>query len=311
MLRALAGRAHNLYIGPKPKPKKNGGVRYVFDTKLPLKPLLKRINSVFFRHVVFPRYLTGSLAGRDFVANVEVHKNSRHATTEDIAQFFDCITAEHVYRIWRKFFGFGEEVSTLLTQLTTKDGRVFQGTPTSSYLANLAFWDRESVLFEKLAARGIRYSRYVDDITVSSVGELGRGDTRWAIAQVYAMIGASGFQPQRAKHAAFAASHPIRIMGLNANRHPTLPIEERANIRAMVHQLEQCLAREEVTAEFRTRLSTANGKVGRLKRLHPREGAALRLRLDAIRRVLDALPVVTHAAINLEEDAPCPDSRPF
>ncbi|CAJ0733883.1 MULTISPECIES: reverse transcriptase family protein [Burkholderiaceae] len=310
-LRAIASRAPNLYIGPKPKPKKNGGIRYVFDTKSPLKPLLKKINSVFFRRVVFPQYLTGSLSGRDFVANVDVHRNSRQAITEDIAQFFDCITADHVYRIWRDFFAFGEDVADLLTRLTTKNGRVYQGTPTSSYLANLAFWDREPILVEKLATRNIRYSRYVDDITMSSVGVLEADDKSWAIAQAYAMIGANGFKPQRTKHAAFEGGSPIRIMGLNANRHPTLPKQERAQIRALVFQLEQSLARGDTGAVFRSRLNTASGKVGRLKRLHSREGEALRLRLNKIRRVLDVLPLVTCPTTPPGERVQGEDAAPF
>jgi hypothetical protein len=299
-LLGIAQRAADLYIGPKPKPKKNGGIRYVFDTKPPLKSLLRRINSTFFKHTHFPKYLTGSLSERDFVANVEIHKGARHAVTEDIAQFFDCISADCVYRIWRDFFHFGDEVASLLTKLTTKDGRVFQGTPTSSYLANLAFWDREFVLVERLKGRGIRYSRYVDDITISTTSTLAEEEKRWAIGQIYAMIGAAGFKPQRSKHGSFAANHPIRIMGLNANRSPTLPKQERSAIRAQVYQLEQRVAQADSSPELRAALSTAIGKVGRLKRLHPGEGAALRLRLDAIRHTLDARPVITHPAVPVE-----------
>jgi hypothetical protein len=311
-LLGIAQRATDLYIGPKPKPKKNGGIRYVFDTKPPLKSLLRRINSTFFKCTHFPKYLTGSLSGRDFVANVEIHKGARNAVTEDIAQFFDCISADHVYRIWRDFFRFGDEVASLLTKLTTKDGHVFQGTPTSSYLANLAFWDREFALVEKLKARGIRYSRYVDDITISTTTVLAEEGKRWAIGQVYAMIGAAGFKPQRSKHGSFSASYPIRIMGLNANRSPTLTKQERAAIRAQVYQLEQRVAQAEKSPDIRTALSAAIGKVGRLKRLHPREGAALRLRLDAVRRTLDDIPLTTYAAGSIE---PAPeyeaDSLPF
>ena len=125
----------------------------MFDTKVPLKPLLKQINDVFFRHVAFPSYLTGSLPKRDFVSNVSLHADARIVIMEDISAFFDCITAAHVYRIWHRFFGFGEEAARMLTALTTKDGRVFQGTPTSSFLANLVFWDIESAVVEKLGAQ--------------------------------------------------------------------------------------------------------------------------------------------------------------
>lgn len=302
MLRSIARRAPRLYIGPTPKPKKNSTkLRYVFDTRQPLKPLLKRINDVIFKRVIYPSYLTGSLPGKDFVANVALHAGAKRVVTEDIKSFFDHITANHVYRIWHHFFGFADEVAELLTLLTTKDGKVCQGTPTSSYLANLAFWDREPALAAKLAERGIRYSRYVDDVTISSTGELTEEDKRWAIAQIYGMIGGTGFKAQRTKHSGATARDPITIMGLNANSRggPTLTKQERANIRTTVFQLEQRLARGEITPEFRQDLTRAAGKVGRLKRLHLREGEALKHRLDAIQSKIKSMPVITGPQIEV------------
>ena len=145
----------------------------------------------------------------------------------------------HVYRIWREFFHFAENAADLLTRLTTKDARVFQGTPTSSYLANLAFWDREPALVLRLISRGIRYSRYVDDIAVSSPAEMSEEDKRWAISQVYGMIGAAGFKPKRSKHKGLSARGSITMMGLNANAsfRPTITKQERANTRALIFQL--------------------------------------------------------------------------
>jgi hypothetical protein len=57
----------------------------------------------------------------DFVHYI---RRSLYVITEDIAKFFDHITADQVHPIWREFFAFGEEVSVLLTQITTKDGKV-------------------------------------------------------------------------------------------------------------------------------------------------------------------------------------------
>lgn len=314
MLRSIARRAPRLYVGPTPKPKKNSTkIRYVFDTRRPLKPLLKRINDVIFKRVNYPSYLTGSLPGKDFVQNVALHAGAKRVVTEDIKSFFDNITAQHVFRIWHKFFGFGEEVAELLTQLTTKDGKVCQGTPTSSYLANLAFWDREPALVKKLQERGIRYSRYVDDVTISSAGEMTEEDKRWAIAQAYGMIGGAGFKAQRVKHSAASARTAITIMGLNANSPsgPTLTKKERANIRATVFQLEQRIARGDTTPEFRTDITRAAGKVGRLKRLHPREGEQLTNRLHAIQLALNSMPVVTTPTIKASVMMPNALDAPF
>jgi hypothetical protein len=293
-LRSIARRVATLYIGPTPKPKKNGlGYRNVYDTKHPLKPLLKKMNQVFFEAVQYPVYLQGSIKGRDPVRNAQLHENAQVAICEDIEKFFDNITADRVFSIWSGFFGFADEPATLLTALTTNGGKVFQGTPTSSYLANLAFWDIEPAVVERLAGRGIRYSRYVDDITLSHPVGLSAEDKAWAMSQVIAMMGARGFKPARDKHVIQGGRGPITLMRMNINRQPTITAKERGQIRAMVHHLEMQFDRGDIGVEFHRAMDTVSGKVGRLQRLHPVEGDKLRERLRAVRDAVMVLPFST------------------
>ncbi|MEX8510377.1 MAG: reverse transcriptase family protein [Leptothrix ochracea] len=284
LLCSLAERIPQLYIGPKKKLKKDGKTyRHVYDTKPPLKQLLKKINHRIFEKVQFPQYLQGSLKGRDFVGNVAIHEKSQIVICEDVEKFFDNISAESVFRIWRDFFQFGNEPAELLTALTTRDGHVFQGTPTSSYLANLAFWDIEGILVANLADRGLRYSRYVDDITISSTVKLESADKKWAISQVIAMMGSRGFRAARDKHSIQSAKSRISVMNLNVNQQVGLSRKERANIRAGVHQLEQRFGQGETGLAFQRDLDKARGRIGRMARFHPSEAEALRLRLQAMR----------------------------
>lgn len=88
----------------------------------------------------------------------------------------------------------------LLTKLTTRNGSLPQGGIPSSYLANLVFWRDESLLHAKLRARGIRYSRYVDDIAMSSTTRLARVEKSKAIADVYGMLEKHGLTARRDKH---------------------------------------------------------------------------------------------------------------
>ena len=296
LLRSLAERIPQLYIGPKPKLKKDGmSFRNVYDTKPPLKPLLKKINAVVFENVIFPLYLQGSLKGRDYVSNVEIHEGSQAVICEDIEKFFDHITADTVLQIWQDFFGFGDEPAELLTALTTREGKVFQGTPTSSYLANLAFWSIEGTLVEKLAVRNMRYSRYVDDVTISSCTPISREDKTWAIAQVIAMMGSRGFRAARDKHSIQTGNARVAVMNVNVNRMAGLPAQARSGLRAMVHQLEQCFDRGETGPGFRTGLDKAGGRIGHMARFHKSEAAALRDRVQAMRRVINAEPIYTGA----------------
>lgn len=294
VLRSIASRVPSLYIGPMPKLKKSGkGFRDVYDTAVPLKPLLKKINQVFFEVVEFPTYLQGAIKGRDAVRNAQLHAGAQVAICEDIEKFFDHITADQVFSIWHGFFRFAPDVAELLTSLTTNAGRVFQGTPTSSYLANLAFWDIEPTVVSKLAVRGIRYSRYVDDITLSHTSGLSPQDKTWAMAQVIAMMGSRGFKPARDKHAISRGGAPITVMGMNINRQASLTAKERGQIRAMVHQLEKKLVRGEVGAEFHQAMDSVCGKLGKLRRLHPGEADRLQIRLRAVREVARTLPFST------------------
>lgn len=294
VLRSIAARAPTLYIGPTPKPKKNGkGFRDVYDTKQPLKPLLKKINKVFFEVVQYPVYLQGSIKGRDPVRNAKLHENAQVAICEDIEKFFDNITAKHVFSVWNGFLGFAEEPAMLLTALTTNGGRVFQGTPTSSYLANLAFWDIEPKVVERLASRGIRYSRYVDDITLSHPSGLSVDNKAWAMSQVIAMMGSRGFKPARDKHVIQGGSGPITLMRMNINRQATITAKERGQIRAMVHHLEMRVERSDLGVEFHQSINTVTGKVGRLHRLHPAEAERLRERLSVIQKAVMVLPFTT------------------
>jgi Reverse transcriptase (RNA-dependent DNA polymerase) len=286
LLESLAVRASSLYTEPKPKIKKNGGIRYVYDTHEPLKGLLKKINRVIFEKTYFPYYLTGSLKGKDFIANVDIHKGARGAITEDISRFFDNITATHVKNIWLNFFHFSEEVAELLTKLTTRDDRVFQGTPTSSYLANLAFWSTEPLLVAAIEKRGLRYSRYVDDVAVSSLQFMTKEDRQWVIAQIYGMFKRHGFRPDRKKHQSFSAKAPITLMGLNATAkaRATITQKERAAIRTQLFQLEKEVENKPSLQTVGPRINRVSGKIARLNRLHPTEGQKLRDRLNIVRR---------------------------
>jgi len=282
-LRSIVDRAPSLYIGPTPKPKKDGGFRNVYDTKRPLKPLLRRVNKVFFERVSFPQYLTGSIKGRDFVANVEIHAGARITISEDIASFFDCITADHVRRIWTDFFRFSDVVAEILTALTTRNGHVYQGTPTSSYLANLCFWNVEHRIVRRLLAADIRYSRYVDDATLSSQTYLSRVQTAWAISQVYGMIEGAGFKPKREKHEIQTSGSAITLMGLNANCRATLTRCERASIRSAVYRLERQFSQGMIDEEFARQMRKSISRVMRLQRQHPAEGTRLLSRLTALK----------------------------
>jgi hypothetical protein len=282
-LQRIGHAAGGLYRDAKPIIKADGSFRQTFDALPLLKSVHRRIQTQFFQRVVFPDYLTGSLKGRDARKNAALHAGAAIVVTEDIKNFFPSTGAKVVHSIWAGFFGFGPEVAQLLTMLTVKDGCLPQGAITSSYLANLAFWDREWRLYENLRDRGISYSRYVDDVTFSSKEQLDNEEIGCCLAEVYGLMASKGFKAKRSKHEIRRGNGPMLTTKLMVNARPALMTGERQNIRAAVHQLEVLSRTSTDPVSLNTEFNRVSGRVGRLSQLHPMEGVALRARLASLR----------------------------
>lgn len=153
-------------------PKKSGGLRSISDPAPTLKVIQRRIVRRIFSGFKFPNYLFGSVKDkdnpRDFVRNAEFHRHSSHVLAFDIESFFPSVQPQYVHSVYKYLMNFPDDVVDLLVRLTTLSGQLPQGAPTSSYLANLIFYDNEHKFVRDLASKKIKYSRLVDDITISS-----------------------------------------------------------------------------------------------------------------------------------------------
>lgn len=283
-LRELAERANQLYRKAKPIQKPDGTIRQPFDAIGPLKEFHARLKSRILVNVEFPDYLTGSVKGKDYIANAEIHKNSRIIICEDIANFFPSVKTPVVFDVWRYFFGFPEEVAKLLTKLTTKDGALPQGAIPSSYLANVALWRREPAVKVIFDGQGIRYSRYVDDIAISSSVPLTAEQQKHAIAQVYGMLANIGLRAKRKKHETQTSGGRMTTTKLVVNKKVSLPKAARSKIRSEVFRVEE-LSRDGVLGDDSMRLlNSVSVKVGQMMKLHPAAATALKLRLTHVRQ---------------------------
>lgn len=290
-LQRLAQRASRMYFVAKTIIKDDGTPRLLYDTRPPLKGVLQRINEHFLRRVEYPDYLTGGLPGKDYKRSVDIHAGAATVIKEDITKFYPSVTAEVVYDIWRRFFGFAPDVADLLTLLTTRDGHLEQGAPTSGYLANLALWDVEPNVVERLAGRGIsRYSRHVDDICMSSEQRLDGQEAAWAVSQVYGMLRRKNLQAKRSKHKVVHSNSTIMILKLVGNEKASLPTKERSRVRALVHRFTKQVEAGENLEALVADLPRVRGQAHKVKRFHPNKGAQLVASIDAAAQLLKNLP---------------------
>lgn len=282
----LTANSSQLYRLAKQEKKEDGSIRQTYDAFTELKSVQQRIKSRILSRAYYPPYLQGSLKSdtveRGYVANAKLHSAARIIISEDIANFFPSIRSELVYLMWSGLFRFSNEVSACLTGLTTKDGCVPQGAKTSSYIANLIFWGSEWRLVDYLSRRGLKYTRYVDDITISSKSDLSGKTISEAIRRLYGMLKKYGLRPKRSKHAVYLSGDRMVVNKLVVNVRPNLTSGKRSSLRSAVRECELLSLKDRTSENFISSYRSACVRVGQLKRLDANEAKRLKARLNQI-----------------------------
>jgi retron-type reverse transcriptase len=284
ILREASIHADGLYVTfPSPTPRKDGTVRMVNDVREPLKTIQKGIHKKICLAVSYPPYLHGSLRKRSRLTNAREHLRSRILIGLDIEKFFDNVREELIHDVWSRFFRFPPEVAELLTKLTSHNGFLPQGAPTSSDLANLVFWERESQLVNRIRASGLRYGRLVDDISISGSEHLSQSRINAVIGQVRHFATTYGLHIKNKKtDVAFRGSRQL-VNNLLVNDRVAMPREKRRAIRAAVHHALRNreagpLSGSCIQIDSPKRIA---GRLSNLAQFHPREAEKYREQLRA------------------------------
>lgn len=296
LLNNLARNSHRLYR-MVPQQKKDGSVRETFDAHQPLKSIQRKIVDRIFSGVIFPDYLHGGIrdinSPRSIYSNVACHAGARIVVMQDIKNFFPSITEDKVLGVFKGVLGFGDDVSKLLAKLTTRRGVVPQGASTSSYLANLVFWDVEPRLVAWIKANNLSYSRFADDITISSKEEIDVELKTDIIRKVTGMLASKGFYQKRQKMHVLKKGQvivtkgeiePFVITGLAiSGPSPGVAKFERKKIRAAVKEFEDLISSGAFISDIDNKFNSAMGRIGRLIACGQSDGFVLKERLNAAR----------------------------
>ncbi len=282
-----AEHSSRYYRPNSPVIKPDGRTRQTYRVISPLNDLQDRILKSIFHQVEFPAYLQGSIKAtgtpRGYIVDATLHAKYRVTISDDIKDFFPSIKYNLILEIWRDFFRCPTDVAHILAQLTTYHGFIPQGAKTSSYLANLVFWDTEPQLESELKQRGFVYTRSVDDINVSSNKRVTRADIGFVTAKVYGMLSKKRLKPNRRKRHIQMPAHRKTVHNLNINSGvPTMPKRERSKIRAAVKQCEKMAKTDRSSQIYLALYQSTLGRVSTMQRLHPHEAQPYRDKLIAI-----------------------------
>ena len=201
-----------------------------------------------------------------------VHCESSWLIKLDVTNFFESISEIAVYRVFRSL-GYQPLISFEMTRLCTRLGgtsprkrgerwrvhlksreiesydvyRSFsgprvghlpQGAPTSPMLANLAMRSFDAEIERLAADHGLRYTRYADDLTLSTKGSFTRDEAAHVIGLAYDVMGRVGLSPNATKTRVTPPGSRKVVLGLLVDgEEPRLPRKFKETMRRHLHYL--------------------------------------------------------------------------
>ena len=150
--------------------RRNGLERRIEAPKSTLKFIQRIIHESLVRVYGPHPSVHGFLPERSIVTNAQNHLGRRYVLNIDLENFFPCISRKRIYgRLVTAPYEFNSRVANLIAAISTNAySRLPQGSPSSPIIANIVASQLDSDLARLCGPLGCWYTRYADDITIST-----------------------------------------------------------------------------------------------------------------------------------------------
>ncbi len=236
-------------------PKRSGGKRTINAPVAKLKLAQRRLCTLL-QHCekeiedglrVKRRLAHGFKKEHSILTNADVHRGQRFVLNFDLEDFFGTIHFGRVrgFFITNRRFELNVDIATLIAQLACHEDKLPQGSPTSPVISNLIGNILDIRLAKLARSNGCSYSRYADDITMStsspefptSIATNVPG-APWILAKpVSDAVHACGFRINATKTRVLLRRARQDVNGIVVNRQLNVNADYRRNVRAMVDRL--------------------------------------------------------------------------
>jgi len=159
-------------------PKRSGGMRKISAPVPRLKVLQKRLAVLLYDYLDElekgrpPRRTLshGFVRKRSIITNARAHRGRRYVLNIDLEDFFPSINLGRIRGVLIKDrrFMLHERVATAIAQIACQDGKLPQGSPCSPVMSNIVGRLLDVRMVRLAKEHGCRYTRYADDITLST-----------------------------------------------------------------------------------------------------------------------------------------------
>lgn len=242
------------------------------------KDILKALNRKVLQKVALPVAIKGGRKKISIYENAELHCGQKVVATLDIDNFFPSISSK---RVGHALLGIGcsEVVADLLVKLTTCNGRIPLGFPTSPALANIVLIPMAN-RFQKLSEQhNLRCSFWIDDITLSGSLRVSRLKNLF-----HKIVTQEGFRINEKKSIKFmenSAPQVVTKLSVNDNK-PKVMREYRRSLRSLLHRCiiqGPALQTRDCLKKFKRSIL---GKISFVKSIDEEQGIKLRKQFDRI-----------------------------
>ena len=231
-------------------PKKSGGYRTIHSPQGSLGIIQRKLSQVLYA-VYRPRpSVHGFAASRSIITNAKAHVKKKFVLNVDIKDFFASINFGRVRGIFvANPYKLDEKVATVLAQICCFDNKLPQGAPTSPIISNLICAKMDSELQRFSKQYGLLYTRYADDITLSSnrnelptslVSSYEKGLPNVVLGdELRSIIERNGFQINEAKVRLAYKTQRQKVTGLIVNQTVNVSRKYIRNIDGTLHAWER------------------------------------------------------------------------
>ena len=247
--------------------KKSGGIRIIHAPAKGLLEIQKSLNLIL--HCVFDAHPSsyGFIPGKSIRDNAALHSSNYYVYNIDLKDFFFSIDQA---RVWKCFqlppFMLGKkadlfsgdqqnlEIVNMISALccteiqtmqqtdstfaVVKKNVVPQGAPTSPIVTNIVCQRLDFLLTATAKRFGLKYSRYADDITFSSLHNVYQTDSAF-IAEIERIIREQGFRINRCKTRLQKQHQRQSVTGLVVNKDVNVPRDYIKKLRCWLYLWER------------------------------------------------------------------------
>jgi RNA-directed DNA polymerase len=218
-----------------PKRSKKLGFRVVYQVKqAALGFAHKSIYAQILKHHMPTEVVHGFVPGRNILTNAKPHIAKKSIICLDIKDFFESISISQVAEVFVSY-GFPKDTSEDLARICTLDGHLVQGYVTSPMIANKVAMDLDQDFLRITSPINAEYTRYADDITISSDTELP------PLMQIQEIVEKNGFALNKDKTRIMFRGEKQYVTGLTVfdNIQPRIPRRHKRKIRLILYYMKK------------------------------------------------------------------------